>query len=65
MFVKSYHSSVKNILRIKSKVPTVACKILHNFLQWSMFKEGRGYNVLPTDISMVAGAELDMIISAQ
>lgn len=30
-----------------------------------MFQEGRGYNVLLTDISMVAWAELDTIVSAQ
>lgn len=67
MFVKSCHSSVKNILRIKSKVPTMACKILHSFFQWSIcFKRaGVVYNVLLTDISMVVLAELDMIVSAQ
>lgn len=45
IFVKSYHSSVKSILRIKLKVPAMEYKTLNNFssVEYKLHKDGSYY----------------------
>ena len=52
IFVKSYHSSVKSILRIKLKVPAMEYKTLNNFssVDYKLHKD-RSYYILLSGIS--------------